>query len=66
LGIRPGGYAKFGLNFEYGPLDTEIRSLEVGVVTDVYITPVEIMATEKKQMVLLSLYLQFSMGKKWF
>ncbi len=66
LGIRPGGYAKVGLNFEYGPLDTEIKSLEVGFITDVYLTPVEIMATERKQMVLLSLYLQFSMGKKWF
>lgn len=66
IGIRPGGYAKVGLNFEYGPLDTEIRSVEVGFVTDVYITPVKIMANEREQMVLLSLYLQFSMGKKWF
>lgn len=66
LGIRPGGYAKVGLNFEYGPMDTEIRSVEVGFITDVYITPVKIMATEREQMVLLSLYLQFSMGRKWF
>ena len=66
IGIRPGVYAKVGLNFEYGPLDTEIRSVEVGFITDVYLYPVKIMATEREQMVLLSLYLQFSMGRKWF
>jgi hypothetical protein len=66
IGIRPGGYAKVGLNFEYGPLPTEVRSLEVGFITDVYITPVKIMAQEKEQMVLMSLYLQFNMGRKWF
>lgn len=66
IGIRPGGYAKLGLNFEYGPLNTEVRSLEVGFVTDVYLLPVKIMASEREQVVLMSLYLQFSMGRKWF
>lgn len=66
LGIRPGGYAKVGLNFEYGPLVTEVRSIEVGFVTDVYALPVKIMATDREQIVLMSLYLQFNMGRKWF
>jgi hypothetical protein len=66
IGLRPGGYGKVGLNFEYGPMDTEIRSLEVGFIVDVYATPVKIMATEREQMVLLTLYLQFNMGRKWF
>jgi hypothetical protein len=66
LGIRPGAYAKAGLNFEYGPMATEIRSVEVGFIADVYITPVKIMAQEREQIVLMSLYLQFSMGRKWF
>ncbi len=66
IGIRPGGYAKVGFNFEYGPLNEEIRFVEVGFITDIYITPVKIMATEREQMILLSLYLQFSMGRKWF
>lgn len=66
IGIRPGAYAKVGLNFEYGPMVEEIRFVEVGFITDVYLTPVKIMATEREQVVLLSLYLQFSMGRKWF
>lgn len=66
IGIRPGGYAKIGLNFEYGPLVTEVRSIEVGFITDVYMLPVKIMATDKEQIVLMSLYLQFNMGRKWF
>lgn len=66
IGIRPGGYAKVGLNFEYGSLVEEVRSVEIGFVTDVYAIPVKIMANEREQMVLLSLYLQFNLGRKWF
>lgn len=66
IGIRPGGYAKAGLNFEYGSVPTEIRSIEVGFIADVYVTPVKILAQERAQLVLLSLYLQFNMGRKWF
>lgn len=64
--LYPGGYAKFGLNFEYGPLDDEIKSLEAGVCLDVYPKTVPLMATEKNSPVLLSLYLNFSWGRKWF
>lgn len=64
--LHPGGYAKIGLNFEYGSMVEEVRSIEVGFITDVYITPLKVMATEKEQMVVLSLYLQFNLGRKWF
>lgn len=66
IGFRPGGYAKVGLNFEYGSLVEETRSIEVGFITDVYAIPVKIMATERQQMALFTLYLQFSIGRKWF
>lgn len=66
IGIRPGGYAKVGLNFEYGSLVEEVRSIEVGFITDVYVLPVKIMATEQEQIALFTLYLQFNLGRKWF
>lgn len=66
MSLQPGGYLKFGLNFEYGPVDTEIKSLETGVILDVYAKDVPLMATQKMHPYLLSLYLNFSIGKKWF
>jgi hypothetical protein len=66
LKIYPGGYAKFGLNFEYASLEDDVKSLEVGVCVDAYPKVVPLMANERNHQVLLSLYLNFSYGRKWF
>lgn len=64
--IYPGGYARFGMNFEYASLDDDVKSLEVGICVDAYPKVVPLMATEHNHQVLLSLYLNFSYGRKWF
>lgn len=64
--IYPGGYAKFGINFEYGTLDNDVRSIETGICVDVFPKAIPLMATEKNHPVLLTLYLSFNYGAKWF
>jgi hypothetical protein len=66
LKIYPGGYAKFGLNFEYGQLDEDVKSLEVGLVADVYPKVIPLMANQHNHQVFLGIYLSFSYGRKWF
>lgn len=64
--IVPGAYAKFALSFEYGDHYNTIKALEAGVVADVYPTSIQIMANDKKQYLLFSLYLKMVWGRKWF
>jgi len=64
--LHPGGYAKFGLNFEYGALDTDIKSIETGIVIDAYPRAIPLMANDHNHQVLISLYLSFNYGGKWF
>lgn len=64
--LYPGGYAKFGLNFEYASLDEDVKSIETGIIVDAYPKVVPIMATQKNQQVFVTLYLSFLYGRKWF
>ena len=64
--IHPGGYAKFGLNFEYGALDNDVKSIETGVVLDLYPKAIPLMANEHNHIYLISLYISFNYGGKWF
>lgn len=64
--IFPGGYARFGLNFEYGAYDDDVKALETGIIVDVYPKVVPLMAHSKNQQVFVSLYLNFLYGRKWF
>ncbi|HET6991094.1 MAG TPA: hypothetical protein VFJ43_07210 [Bacteroidia bacterium] len=64
--IHPGAYAKLGINFEYGALDNDIKSIETGVTIDAYPKAIPLMANEHNHPVLISLYLNFSYGGKWF
>ncbi len=64
--LYPGGYAKFGINFEYGSLDDDVKAVETGIIVDIYPKAIPLMATERNQQVLLSLYLSFNYGAKWY
>ncbi len=60
----PGGFAKFGFNFDWAGYDDFIRALEVGVEADLYYRNVPLMITEKNYPYFVSLYLSFQLGKK--
>jgi hypothetical protein len=64
--IYPGAYAKLALSFEYADRFNALKAIETGVVVDVYPKAIPMMAFNKNQEVLFSLYLKFIMGKKWF
>lgn len=64
--IHPGGYAKFGVNFEYGSLDNDIKALETGITVDAYPKAIPLMANEHNSPILISLYISFTYGGKWF
>jgi hypothetical protein len=64
--IHPGGYAKFGLNFEYGALDNDVKAIETGITLDAYPKAIQMMANEHNHPYLLSLYISFTYGGKWF
>lgn len=72
LVLVPGGFAKFGLSFEYGNEPTKIRSLEVGMMLDAYYKRIPIMAdintTDKfdpNNMFFFGFYLSLNYGKRW-
>ena len=60
-----GLHAKFGLTFEYAPLDEMIRSIETGISLDAFPKPVEMMAFTENKQIFLNYYLIFNMGKKY-
>lgn len=64
--IHPGLYGKFGINFEYGTFDNDIKSIETGVTVDAYLKTIPLMANEYNHRVLISLYIDFNYGGKWF
>ncbi|MDQ3112273.1 MAG: hypothetical protein M3R17_20500 [Bacteroidota bacterium] len=64
--IYPGGYLKFGLNFEYGTLDNDVKAIETGITLDLYPKAIPLMANELNHHYLLALYISFTYGGKWF
>jgi hypothetical protein len=64
--IFPGGFAKLGLNFEYGDLDDNIKSLETGVILDIYPRVVPIMAHTRNSQTYLTFYIHMMFGRRWF
>jgi len=61
--FKPGIFAKFGLSFVYSNLYESINALEVGVIVDVYKSEVPIMATEKNEPYIISLFVNYRFGR---
>jgi hypothetical protein len=68
LTFHPGGYARLGVNVDYGNRHDMIKAIEVGVELDAYPAPIEIMAPQfsKNNQFFLNYYLSISFGKRWF
>jgi hypothetical protein len=64
--VYPGLYGKFGLSFEYGPENDNVKAIETGVCVDVYPKVIPQMAFTTNHQVFLSLYLNFLWGRKWY
>jgi hypothetical protein len=64
--LFPGGYAKFNISCEFGEKYSDIKSLELGIVADVYPFPVPVMAYNSRSSYFLTLYASLVIGKKWY
>ena len=65
LKVYPGFFAKAGLNFEFGTLNSKIRALEAGGVIEYFPKAIPIMAFNPAQNLLITFYLNFSLGKRY-
>lgn len=65
LKVYPGLFAKAGLNFEFGYLNSKIRALEAGGVIEYFPIAIPIMAYNPAQSLVFTFYLNFSLGKRY-
>ena len=64
--IYPGVYAKINLSFEYAPFSNKVKAIETGVIFDYYPKALPIMAKNPAENFIVTLYVGFVFGKKWF
>ncbi len=64
--LYPGAYAKLAFSFEYADYSNEVKAIEIGTVVDVYPIALPIMANYAKENYIVTLYISFVFGKKWF
>lgn len=66
LKVYPGLYAKANLSFEYAPFSNKVKAIETGVIFDYYPKALPIMAHNPAENFIITLYVGFVFGKKWF
>jgi hypothetical protein len=64
LGFFPGIHAKAGLNFEYSSYREEVRAVEVGLSLDAYPRAVPVMAFNKANYFMLSMFINYQIGAR--
>jgi hypothetical protein len=64
--VYPGLYAKLNLSFEYAPYSNKVKAIETGVIFDYYPKALPIMAHNPAENFIVTLYVGFVFGKKWF
>ena len=64
--FNPGAYFKIGLEFDYSLIREVINTLEIGFVLDLFYNPVKIMAENNANYTFPNLYLNFSLGNKFY
>jgi hypothetical protein len=62
--LRPGFYAKTGLNFDFSQKDLVINALEIGLTVDIIIPPLQQMAFNKAKPFYLCAYIAYNIGKR--
>jgi len=64
LSFVAGGFAKFGLNFEWGKTTRFIKAVDVGVMLSIYTKEIPIMLITDNQAIFPTLYAAFQIGKR--
>jgi hypothetical protein len=66
LSLYPGVHGKLNMSFEYAPYSHWVRAIETGVSCDYFPRALPIMARNPAENVVVTLYVGFVFGKKWF
>ena len=64
--INPGGYFKAGIEFDYSTEREIINSLEIGMAIDVFLLPIKLMVENNRQNIFPTMYINFSIGNKFY
>ncbi len=64
--LTPGAYFKFGIEFDYSLTREVINAIELGFVLDGFYKPIKIMAENNAKYAFPNLYLNFSLGNKFY
>ena len=64
--FNPGIYFRAGLESDYSVVPEIIQSIEVGIAVDAYLNEIEIMANNSPSYYFATLYLNFSLGNKFY
>ena len=64
--INPGGYFKAGMEFDYSTEREIINSLEIGMAIDVFLLPIKLMVENNRQNIFPTMYINFSIGNKFY
>ncbi|MDR1345434.1 MAG: hypothetical protein LBK03_01855 [Bacteroidales bacterium] len=62
--LRPGFYAKTGLNFDFSQKDLVIHALEIGFTIDMIFPPLQQMAFNKPKPLYLCAYISYNIGRR--
>lgn len=65
LALHPGIYGRFGLTFEYGAYDTDVKAIETGIAVDAFPKVIPLMALTTNRNVYFSFYISLLLGRKW-
>jgi hypothetical protein len=64
--IYPGIHGKVNMSFEYAPFSNWVRAIETGVSADYFPKAIPIMARNPAENLIVTFYVGFVFGKKWF
>lgn len=64
LGFRPGLHAKTGLQFDWSSQEDVIKSIEVGISSDIFFGKVPIMVSDENKFLFINGYIGIAFGKK--
>jgi hypothetical protein len=62
--IKPGGFAKAALRFDYGRFNEMVSAIEVGLSADFYASKIPIMIGQKDKQLFLQAYVSVVFGRR--
>lgn len=64
ISLKPGISAKAAVRLDPGAFERYARSLEIGIMADLYLLPVDILVTQKKELYFVNFFAKIQFGKR--